>query len=214
MLASKQCASGYSGAKADVWAAGVLLFVMLLGSFPFDHDEKHDPNSALAAGEVWLKQQQGGWRRNPRAAELLGRKALSEHVCDLLDRLLEMDEVGGAGRVGGAGSSMRRCCTGCCPASMQTTAHMRACVLCERRQLLLAGRLRVQQSTTLLLSCRPAAAAAATLHHDGGRCCCPLLTPRTSASALRSWWPTPGCTCSWMRSRRLPGSGCRASRAR
>jgi hypothetical protein len=31
MLAAKQTSSGYSGQKADMWAAGVLMFVMLLG---------------------------------------------------------------------------------------------------------------------------------------------------------------------------------------
>lgn len=28
---------GYDATKADVWACGVLLFVMLLGMFPFEH---------------------------------------------------------------------------------------------------------------------------------------------------------------------------------
>ncbi|KAF6256418.1 kinase-like domain-containing protein [Scenedesmus sp. NREL 46B-D3] len=94
MLASRQCKSGYSGVKADMWAVGILLFVMLLGTFPFDHDESHEPNSAEAANEVWLKQQQQGWRKNPRAADVLQRGVLSAECCDLLDRLLEMDEVG------------------------------------------------------------------------------------------------------------------------
>jgi len=93
MLASRQCASGYSGEKADIWAAGILLFVMLLGTFPFDHDLKHDPNSGEAAGEVWLKQQQGSWRQHPKAADVVNRGALSADCCQLLDQLLEMDEV-------------------------------------------------------------------------------------------------------------------------
>jgi serine/threonine-protein kinase SRK2 len=93
MLAARQCKSGYSGVKADMWAVGVLMFVMLLGTFPFDHDENHDPNSAEAANEVWIKQQQQGWRKNPRAADVLKRRVLSAECCDLLDNLLEMDEV-------------------------------------------------------------------------------------------------------------------------
>ena len=28
---------GYDGRSVDVWASGILLLVMLLGSFPFDH---------------------------------------------------------------------------------------------------------------------------------------------------------------------------------
>jgi serine/threonine protein kinase len=51
MLAAKQCASGYSGVKADMWAAGVLLFVMLLGAFPFDHAENLDPNCRQASSK-------------------------------------------------------------------------------------------------------------------------------------------------------------------
>lgn len=51
MIAAKQCSSGYSGVKADMWAAGVLLFVMLLGAFPFDHAENLDPNSRQASSE-------------------------------------------------------------------------------------------------------------------------------------------------------------------
>eukprot|EP00879_Flechtneria_rotunda_P030247 GHRR01032855.1.p1 GENE.GHRR01032855.1~~GHRR01032855.1.p1 ORF type:complete len:559 (+),score=192.11 GHRR01032855.1:894-2570(+) len=92
MLAARQTCSGYSGIKADIWAAGVLLFVMLLGKFPFDHDEQIDTNSSEAAGQVWLKQQQATWRQNPQAAEVLKRGVMSQDCCDLLDKLLERDE--------------------------------------------------------------------------------------------------------------------------
>ncbi len=44
---------GYDGKLVDVWAGGVLLIVMLLGTFPFDHTEHPDPNSPEAHLEVW-----------------------------------------------------------------------------------------------------------------------------------------------------------------
>ena len=44
---------GYDGQKADIWASGVLLFVMLLGMFPYEHSEHPDPNTSAAQIEVW-----------------------------------------------------------------------------------------------------------------------------------------------------------------
>lgn len=43
---------GYDAQKADVWACGVLLFVMMLGMFPFEHSDHPDPNSSQAHAEV------------------------------------------------------------------------------------------------------------------------------------------------------------------
>ena len=44
---------GYNAQMVDVWASGVLLIVMLLGQFPFDHLQNPDPNSPQAHLEVW-----------------------------------------------------------------------------------------------------------------------------------------------------------------
>ena len=49
---SKKSRCGYDAVKADVWALGVLIFVMLLGMFPFDHTDHPDPNSSDAHVEV------------------------------------------------------------------------------------------------------------------------------------------------------------------
>eukprot|EP00882_Tetradesmus_deserticola_P019216 GHRQ01020670.1.p1 GENE.GHRQ01020670.1~~GHRQ01020670.1.p1 ORF type:complete len:423 (+),score=89.04 GHRQ01020670.1:275-1543(+) len=38
--------AGYDGKKVDVWAAGVLLFVMLLGMFPFEMEDENYVNTA------------------------------------------------------------------------------------------------------------------------------------------------------------------------
>ena len=37
VLSSRLLQIGYDGRSVDVWASGILLLVMLLGSFPFDH---------------------------------------------------------------------------------------------------------------------------------------------------------------------------------
>ena len=47
-----RAAQGYDGRSVDVWASGILLLVMLLGSFPFDHTEHPDPNTSEAHLEV------------------------------------------------------------------------------------------------------------------------------------------------------------------
>ena len=39
--------------QVDVWASGILLIVMLLGTFPYDHIENPDPNTTEAHEEVW-----------------------------------------------------------------------------------------------------------------------------------------------------------------
>jgi serine/threonine protein kinase len=52
LISSKSSKQGYDAQKADVWACGVLLFVMLLGMFPFEHSEHPDPNSSDAHVEV------------------------------------------------------------------------------------------------------------------------------------------------------------------
>ena len=54
LISSKNTKVGYDAIKADMWACGVLLFVMLLGMFPFEHAEHPDPNSSDAHVEVRL----------------------------------------------------------------------------------------------------------------------------------------------------------------
>ena len=44
---------GYDGKQVDVWASGILLMVMLIGAFPYDHVVHPDPNSTEAHHEVW-----------------------------------------------------------------------------------------------------------------------------------------------------------------
>ena len=44
---------GYDGKQVDVWASGILLVVMLIGQFPYDHIQNPDPNSTEAHHEVW-----------------------------------------------------------------------------------------------------------------------------------------------------------------
>ncbi len=53
LINSRNDQKGYDGKLVDVWAGGVLLIVMLLGTFPYDHTENPDPNSQEAHLEVW-----------------------------------------------------------------------------------------------------------------------------------------------------------------
>lgn len=81
---------GYDAIKSDLWACGVLLFVMLLGSFPYDHTEHPDPNSSQAHAEVWLQQNQAKWSESPNVGDSVEK--LSPLCRDLLDKMLERDE--------------------------------------------------------------------------------------------------------------------------
>lgn len=93
-------------------SVGVLLFVMLLGMFPYDHESHPDPNSSAAHVEVFLEQQQYSWRQTPRVASHAAK--LSESCRDLLDKVIGAWEMY---------RSQCRCIVGgCC-------AHMR-CVQC------------------------------------------------------------------------------------
>lgn len=80
---------GYDGRSVDVWASGILLLVMLLGSFPFDHTQHPDPNTSEAHLEVWLQQVSKRWSEVPHMAEAV--KKLSPECKDLLNRIFVID---------------------------------------------------------------------------------------------------------------------------
>lgn len=90
LISSKRGRVGYDGKKADVWASGVMLFVMLLGMFPYEHNEHPDPNTSAAQIEVWLQQIKQKWRENSRVKDAAVR--LSPECRDLLDKVFELNE--------------------------------------------------------------------------------------------------------------------------
>ena len=75
-VASLPSKHGFYGTEVDIWAAGVALFVLLFGEYPF-HDEKHSRwHRQILEGKYSIPQ----WRRGEVSSEAL----------DLLSRLLDV----------------------------------------------------------------------------------------------------------------------------
>ncbi|KAG1662635.1 hypothetical protein FOA52_009620 [Chlamydomonas sp. UWO 241] len=81
--------TGYDGVKVDVWALGVLLYVMLVGVFPF---ETQDDNFSNTAGlyDIWLQQIKTSWREVPNNSSAASR--LSPELKELLDKMFEVKQ--------------------------------------------------------------------------------------------------------------------------
>ncbi|KAK9833495.1 hypothetical protein WJX84_007710, partial [Apatococcus fuscideae] len=92
LIHSRNGAKGYDGKLVDVWASGVLLIVMLLGTFPFDHLEHPDPNTTEAHLEVWLQQVKQKWSDIPHISKQVEKAHLSEECRDLLNKIFVIDE--------------------------------------------------------------------------------------------------------------------------
>ena len=105
LINSKNGKLGYDGRSVDVWASGILLLVMLLGSFPFDHTEHPDPNTSEAHLEVWLQQVSKRWSEVPHMAEAVKKVGVLWAGWDFGD--LGAGWVGGWVGKGGGGVDSR-----------------------------------------------------------------------------------------------------------
>lgn len=79
--------TGYDGKKVDVWASGVLLFVMLLGMFPFETQDE-GTSSTVGLHDIWLQQIKTSWRDNPNNNNAVIR--LTPECRDLLDKMFDV----------------------------------------------------------------------------------------------------------------------------
>ncbi|KAK9834291.1 hypothetical protein WJX81_004049 [Elliptochloris bilobata] len=85
----KKAALAYDPRATDVWAAGVMVVVMLLGAFPFDHARQHEGAVDDEALDLWLQEVNKDWSESPFVAKKVG--ALSPEARDLLDRIFVVD---------------------------------------------------------------------------------------------------------------------------
>ncbi|WZN62835.1 serine/threonine-protein kinase [Chloropicon roscoffensis] len=85
VLDPKHNPDGYDPVKADIWSAGVILYAMLRGRFPFD---THEGNLKAV-----LRNIQAAHQGDPRHlwGKAWGNADLSSEVKDLLDRMLDVD---------------------------------------------------------------------------------------------------------------------------
>jgi len=89
LINTKGGSRAYDGRSVDIWASGILLLVMLLGSFPFDHTEHPDPNTSEAHLEVWLQQVSKRWNEVPHMRQAIEK--LTPECKDLLNRIFVID---------------------------------------------------------------------------------------------------------------------------
>lgn len=81
--------TGYDGKKVDVWASGVLLFVMLLGTFPFEMEDENYVNTQ-GLYSIWMQQIRTSWRENTQTSSVMSQ--LSPECVDLLDKMFDVKQ--------------------------------------------------------------------------------------------------------------------------
>lgn len=89
--AKAQGRTTYDGVKADVWAMGVLLCVMLIGKFPFEGDSVSIMGVADPMKKIWVQQNKTRWDQNQLLKDQL--PYLSPEATDLLNKMFELDEL-------------------------------------------------------------------------------------------------------------------------
>ena len=72
-----------------MWASGVLLFVMLLGMFPFEMEDENYVNTA-GLYSIWIQQIRTSWMEQP--ANAAGVARLSPECRDLLDKMFDVNQ--------------------------------------------------------------------------------------------------------------------------